>query len=1009
VGSLLTARAAFFGLPSAPSNLVGTPTGPNQVLLAWQDNSADEDGFQVWRRPAADSTFVKVGGDLPPNATSLTDNAVSPSAAYVYKVRAKNAEGASAFSNVVAVAAFDLPPAAPTNLTAVKVSGSESEIDLSWTDDASNETGFEVARIPAVINGSWETVASLPADSIGYRDLSSEAGTGYSYKVFAVNYGNGVASNTASITLPPAKPTGSAASAVSDGEVRLVWSDVAGETGYDVRYKKTSDSTWTTVAAPENATGYTASALVPGTSYDLAVRAKNSGGNSVYTGTKTASTTTLITPTGLTATALSSTKIKLQWTDNSKAENGYKVERKTGETGTFAQIQTTAANATSYEDTGLSATTNYYYRVRASQTSGDSGYSSEANATTQALPYLVEVAVNEDCLIAGGTTTATVRLSGPAPTDQTVSLSRSRSLLTVPATVVVPADSSEATFTVTVGTAAEPSSASLYATLGNWMQKAKISSVPSAEIDVPNLTATPISGGVQVSWDGIAEDIYGQSVAGYHVYRSPDNVAYTRLTSAPVPAASYVDVTAQSNVTYYYRVDLCSGHGDAIAQSNAIVAINSSASSGISWNSPPTQTVSGTVQLSATRPSGDQQTYQLLVDGMPYASTLPASGDTIFGSTIDVSLNTTRLTNGTHTLLLVSTEGQAKASPSLSLTVSNGFAILSNDGIAEIGSSDFPSLSVSLATPSSFTVEIKDESGNVVRSWSGTGDKAQVVWDGKNNAGSTVADGRYIAQFSGNGASTDPEYLYKVGVAPEFLAICTIFDQHGLLMNSCSLDYSSDVATSIMSRSNYGLDYSFFVLTVDEKQSISPTFAKQLRKWLRSTVKYLYIYSHGTVRPGGTDDRHYALIGADLKIANYSTGGSSIDPRLWIDVGVERGTRRYKFAWIDTCGALGSDTDATGVNADEWGSEMTQTPNTRWFSALGVDTTPGYYEGFFMGFNGYMYMSTYGLVSSGHGQAFRGWREYWWQAFRAGNNAADCTIYAMGHLSFTATNPNPNS
>jgi hypothetical protein len=94
-------------------------------------------------------------------------------------------------------------------------------------------------------------------------------------------------------------------------------------------------------------------------------------------------------PSGLTATATSSSQINLTWTDNSTNETGFKIERKTGAAGTWSQITTTAAGATSYSNTGLSASTTYYYRVRATNATGDSSYSNEANATTQTVSELV--------------------------------------------------------------------------------------------------------------------------------------------------------------------------------------------------------------------------------------------------------------------------------------------------------------------------------------------------------------------------------------------------------------------------------------------------------------------------------------------------------------------------------------------------------------------------------------------------------------------------------------------
>lgn len=99
-------------------------------------------------------------------------------------------------------------------------------------------------------------------------------------------------------------------------------------------------------------------------------------------------------PANLTATAVSSSQINLAWTD-SDTETGFKIERCTGAGCTnFAQIATVGANVTGYSNSGLSASTSYTYRVRAYNTSGDSGYSNEANATTQAAPTVPAAPTN---------------------------------------------------------------------------------------------------------------------------------------------------------------------------------------------------------------------------------------------------------------------------------------------------------------------------------------------------------------------------------------------------------------------------------------------------------------------------------------------------------------------------------------------------------------------------------------------------------------------------------------
>jgi parallel beta-helix repeat protein len=90
-------------------------------------------------------------------------------------------------------------------------------------------------------------------------------------------------------------------------------------------------------------------------------------------------------PTGLNAVAVSSSQINLSWTCNSNKEAGFIIERKTGFDGLYGQIADIEANETSYPDTGLSAGTAYYYKVKAHNFVGDSAYSNEANAITVAL------------------------------------------------------------------------------------------------------------------------------------------------------------------------------------------------------------------------------------------------------------------------------------------------------------------------------------------------------------------------------------------------------------------------------------------------------------------------------------------------------------------------------------------------------------------------------------------------------------------------------------------------
>jgi len=74
----------------------------------------------------------------------------------------------------------------------------------------------------------------------------------------------------------------------------------------------------------------------------------------------------------------SAAQLTLRWVDNDGGTSTFKVERKTGTGGTYAQVGTTATGATSYVDSSVATNTTYCYRVKASNSAGDSPYSNEA-------------------------------------------------------------------------------------------------------------------------------------------------------------------------------------------------------------------------------------------------------------------------------------------------------------------------------------------------------------------------------------------------------------------------------------------------------------------------------------------------------------------------------------------------------------------------------------------------------------------------------------------------------
>ncbi len=92
-----------------------------------------------------------------------------------------------------------------------------------------------------------------------------------------------------------------------------------------------------------------------------------------------------IAPSNLVATVASASQINLSWTDNSNNEDGFQIERSTDNVN-FTLLAATGPNITTYGNTGLSASTIYYYRVRAFNTAGFSSFTNTASASTGPTP-----------------------------------------------------------------------------------------------------------------------------------------------------------------------------------------------------------------------------------------------------------------------------------------------------------------------------------------------------------------------------------------------------------------------------------------------------------------------------------------------------------------------------------------------------------------------------------------------------------------------------------------------
>jgi len=135
------------------------------------------------------------------SSTGYSNTGLAASTSYSYRVRATNAGSDSDYSNTTTATtqASALPPAAPSSLTALAVSG--SQINLAWTDNADNETGFMIERCTGSKCTNFSQIATVGANVITFADTGLSARTTYRYRVRAYNdSGNSAYSNIAKAT-----------------------------------------------------------------------------------------------------------------------------------------------------------------------------------------------------------------------------------------------------------------------------------------------------------------------------------------------------------------------------------------------------------------------------------------------------------------------------------------------------------------------------------------------------------------------------------------------------------------------------------------------------------------------------------------------------------------------------------------------------------------------------------------------------------------------------------------
>src|SRR5262249_44440852 len=169
VGQTLVAKAAT---PLAPTTLAASASSETSVVLAWTDNSSNENGFKIERSTNDTTGFVQIA-KTKANVKTYTNTGLSAATRYFYRVYAfRKGNPPSPYTNVAWATTMgrdSVPPTTPTGLGAAVMNC--TRIDLTWNlafDTGTGVAGYELSRGGSVIahtTGASYSDASLPASS----------------------------------------------------------------------------------------------------------------------------------------------------------------------------------------------------------------------------------------------------------------------------------------------------------------------------------------------------------------------------------------------------------------------------------------------------------------------------------------------------------------------------------------------------------------------------------------------------------------------------------------------------------------------------------------------------------------------------------------------------------------------------------------------------------------------------------------------------------------------------
>lgn len=242
---------------------------------------------------------------------------------------------------------------------------------------------------PQVLTGShnWSNAADTKNDE-NTIIIHSDTIANIYYQSFHANYSTLGGTLTPIAPCAPTScgtPSGLFVTSLSTTSALLNWSALSGALSYNVRYRVTGSSTWSTTSSAVNSA--TITTLFPGTAYEFQVQAVCASGTGSFSATSAFTTLALpcSIPSGLTVSGIDTDIATLNWVAVSGAVS-YNVQYRIVGAASWLSLTATTNTLTL---SGMTAGTNYEFQVQVVCASGTSAFSAPTSFTTDTAPIII--------------------------------------------------------------------------------------------------------------------------------------------------------------------------------------------------------------------------------------------------------------------------------------------------------------------------------------------------------------------------------------------------------------------------------------------------------------------------------------------------------------------------------------------------------------------------------------------------------------------------------------------